>query len=84
MSEYAIEVIAAASRVGRTFASGADRCDMDDLMLLKDHKLMATRRCTKACSEMQDSIEPGETMFEFNREGRALVAVILGQEKDAA
>tara|TARA_R100000655_G_scaffold46655_1_gene83625 strand:+ start:210 stop:449 length:240 start_codon:yes stop_codon:yes gene_type:complete len=77
---YSIEVIAAAARVGRIFESGCDRCDAGDLRLLKDNKLMTTRRCTKADAEAQDSLEAGETMFEFTEDGDALVAAILNTQ----
>lgn len=76
MAEYSIDVIRAATRVGRIFASGCDRCDFDDLELLESAGLMTTSICRKATG---DSLEKGDTMWTFNEAGQALVAAVLDQ-----
>lgn len=79
MTSYSLEVIKAAGRVGRIFADGCDRCDMEDLDLLEANGLMTRTRCTDPFG--QDSLEKGETMWMFNADGEALVASILGNPK---
>ena len=67
------KVFEAALRVHAIFSSGCDRAEAADLYSLSDAGLMTTRRCTKADAEMMDSMEPGETLFEFNKLGLALI-----------
>lgn len=73
---YSLEVVAAASRVASIFNDGCDRCDAEDLNLLHEAGLMTRRRCTKEDAEQQDSVEAGETLFEFNVQGAELVKSI--------
>jgi hypothetical protein len=78
--DYGVEVIEAARRVATIFDQGCDRCSLDDLELLKENKLMTSRRCTKADAEMLDSMEPGETLYEFNDDGEALCRDLFHKE----
>jgi hypothetical protein len=80
---YSVEIIAAASRVGKTFETGCDRCSADDLVLLENAGLMTTRKCTKDDEWHMDSLEAGEQMWEFNNEGQALVNAILQNNRKA-
>lgn len=74
---YSIEVIEAASRVGRIFEDGCDRCNADDLVLLENSNLMTLRTCTETDAESMDSVEAGEDLWEFNEQGNKLVQAIL-------
>lgn len=67
------EALDAALRVHAIFSSGCDRAEAADLYALRDAGLMTARRCTKADAEIMDSMEPGETLFEFNKLGLALI-----------
>lgn len=84
MSTYTTHVIAAAKRVSAIFEFGGDRCDYHDLDLLHFHSLMTKRRCTESDAARLDSMEPGETLYEFNEEGDALVAAIRGEHTTGA
>ncbi len=79
MTSYSLDVIQAAGRVGRLFADGIDRGDLEDLTLLEDNGLMTRGECTDTLG--QDSLEVGETMWTFNADGEALVASILDTPK---
>jgi hypothetical protein len=75
MTAYSLEVIQAAGRVGRIFASGCDRCDRNDLEILENAGLMIVSKCSGL--EGLDSLKKGESMWTFNEAGSALVASIL-------
>lgn len=78
---YSLETIEAASRVGKIFANGCDRCNLDDLILLEEAKLMTIRTCTKEDEWHMDSLEAGEPLYEFNEDGNKLVQSILSPEQ---
>lgn len=73
-TEFPQDVIDAATRVGKIFAGGCDRCNGRDLELLEQAGLMKHEICRDTFGH--DTLEIGEPMWTFNAKGEELLKAI--------